>query len=46
MDAVVVVQLSLSPVAEYLTGEENERVLTSPPLALKRLRELVKEPSV
>jgi hypothetical protein len=40
-DVVVVVQLSLSPAADCLSPEERERILTSPPLALERLREMV-----
>jgi len=39
---VVVVQASLSNVAELLSAEENERILTSPRLAIARLHEILK----
>jgi Asp/Glu/hydantoin racemase len=42
VDAVVVVQASLSPVMDLLAPEEQHRVLTSPRLAVDRLREMLK----
>jgi Asp/Glu/hydantoin racemase len=43
VQAVVVVQLSLSPVAEHLSSEEHQTILTSPPGALAGLRAVIKE---
>ncbi len=43
VNAVVVVQASLSPVADLLSDEENKRVLTSPCLAIARLQNILKE---
>jgi hypothetical protein len=43
VQAVVVVQLSLSPVAEHLSPEEYSTILTSPPGALARLRAVIQE---
>jgi len=43
VDGVVVVQASLSNVAELLSDEENERILTSPRLAIFRLQQILEE---
>jgi Asp/Glu/hydantoin racemase len=40
---VVVVQLSLSPVAQHLSPEEHSTILTSPPGALAHLRAVIQE---
>jgi Asp/Glu/hydantoin racemase len=43
VQAVVVVQLSLSPVGEHLSPDEHRTILTSPPAALARLRAAIQE---
>jgi Asp/Glu/hydantoin racemase len=45
VDAVVVVQASLSPVARLLNQRENDVILTSPRLALARVRDILKHRS-
>lgn len=43
VDAVIVVQASLSLVADLLSEEENKKILTSPRLAITKLQNILKE---